>query len=252
LVPLQILVLVVDRRRRPAEWLSVLPTAVLSTVYFALIFSARSSHLHFNDGTFSLSAPFWAVIFNSIARMMWIWGFAAAAVLFIFHRRSALLVGLLSTGWMIAGLLPYSFLTYMPRVPSRHTYLASAGLALLVGAAFSTLMRQSRSGVVAVAAGLLLCHNIGYLWVRKHAQYAERAAPTVELLRTLRSTDGVVTVECFPYGYEIALDLVRLELKEAPERRLSIRLQPGCSGYKYTVVDGPERPVAGFERSTLN
>ena len=30
--------------------------------------------------------------------------------------------------------MPYSFLTYMPRLPSRHTYLASVGLAFIVAA----------------------------------------------------------------------------------------------------------------------
>ena len=34
--------------------------------------------------------------------------------------------------WMLITLLPYSLLTYIPYVPSRHTYLAGAGLALLV------------------------------------------------------------------------------------------------------------------------
>ena len=35
--------------------------------------------------------------------------------------------------WMGLALVPYSFLTYSTQIPSRQTYLASAGLALLAG-----------------------------------------------------------------------------------------------------------------------
>lgn len=57
---------------------------------------------------------------------------------------------------MALALLPYVFLTYQTRVPSRHTYLASAGLAMLAGAALHRLAgarppvpRWDRAGAMA-------------------------------------------------------------------------------------------------------
>jgi len=53
--------------------------------------------------------------------------------------------------WIAIGLLPYSFLTYSMQIPSRHTYLASAGLALLFGLAVARL--EARPHSPGLAAG---------------------------------------------------------------------------------------------------
>ena len=45
--------------------------------------------------------------------------------------------------WIGITLLPFCFLTYMPRIPSRHTYLPSAGLSLVVAAAFLALEQRT-------------------------------------------------------------------------------------------------------------
>ena len=89
---------------------------------------------------------------------------------------------------MVVSLLPYSFLTYMPVVPSRHTYLAGVGLSLIVAAGFVALREQpgSRRSVVAGVALLILLHNFSYLWIRKQRQYIERAEPTELLVENLR------------------------------------------------------------------
>jgi hypothetical protein len=66
-----------------------------------------------------------------------------------------------AVGWMTLGLLHYSFLTYMTRVPSRHTYLAAAGLALLVGWAAATVREYVPKPCLAAlfAAMLILLGN---------------------------------------------------------------------------------------------
>src|SRR6185436_19909523 len=98
--------------------------------------------------------------------------------------------------WMGIALVPYSFLTYSTQIPSRQTYLASAGLAILVGLAASVI--TDRRIAVAVLA-LMLVHNVGYLWTKKRAQFVERAAPTSQLIALAGRTRGRIWVHCFPW-----------------------------------------------------
>ena len=63
--------------------------------------------------------------------MNFLWGLVAGAVLVWLGTRGVARVVQLATLWMVLAILPYSFITYMSRVPSRHTYLASAVPALL-------------------------------------------------------------------------------------------------------------------------
>jgi len=190
-----------DRRR---ALLGAIPFAVAGIFYTGLIFATRDAHLHFHDGTFSLAAPFWITLRNSFGRLFWFWGFLALLVLL--RRRASRLRPLLvfAGAWMLLGFLPYSFLTYMPRVPSRHTYLASAGLAVVVAAGLLAWRRSQRPWAVATLAFVVVAHNCGYLWTVKRAQYAERAAPTEELLRVVARTDGPVLVQSFPLPAEVA------------------------------------------------
>ena len=102
---------------------------------------------------------------------------------------------LLALAWIGIALVPYSFLTYSTQIPSRQVYLASAGLALLVGLA---LARYQGHRIAAVVFALMLLHNTVYLWTKKRAQFVERAAPTEQLIRFARRTPGAIWVQCFP------------------------------------------------------
>ncbi|MEK7409388.1 MAG: hypothetical protein AAB225_30350 [Acidobacteriota bacterium] len=204
-----------------AEWrkrlLAVVPFACLAAVYFALIYSARSSHLFFGDGTFSLNASFWIVLLNSAGRLFWFSGMLGLLAIRLWQdwRWRPLLWA--AGAWIVITFLPYSFLTYMPRVPSRHTYWASAGLALVVGAgflAFYRRFRRSRPWAVAVVATLIVAHNCGYLWFKKRPQYLERAAPTEALIEFASKVDGTVYVHCFPYALDVAVYAVELRLNK--------------------------------------
>jgi hypothetical protein len=57
---------------------------------------------------------------------------------------------------------------------------------------------------------ILILHNVGYLWLRKHQQYVDRAAPTEELIRLAARSDGPILVTAFPYSKEIAGWAVKL------------------------------------------
>ena len=188
--------------------LSALPFAALAVVYAVSIFAARGVHLHFRDGTFSLSSPVWIIWPNSASRLFWIWGVLSLAALLVLGAKQW--TRLLSVGgiWIAVTLLPYSFLTYMPYVPSRHTYLASVGLAWVVAASFLALKArwsESKQWAIAGLAALILVHNCAYLWTKKQQQFVRRAAPTEALIEFARKSPGPIRVKCFPYGAEAAL-----------------------------------------------
>lgn len=204
------------KRRMPVAALA--PFAALAAVYFGVTFASRDTHLHFNDGTFSLSAPVWLVLPRSIGSILWIWGYAALAIILALKpaRWKEILVA--AGVWMSLTLLPYSFLTYMTRVPSRHTYWASAALALLAGFALLALkdwaeQRGTRWLAPALAA-LVIAHQAGYIWFYKHRQYALRAEPTEKLLEAARQAPAagrpMIYAKCFPYPAEIGRTALRV------------------------------------------
>ena len=135
LLPLFVLVVEPEQWRRRLPRLA--PHLVLVLLGVASIAQSRSNSFRFTDGSFSLHAPFWITWPHSFARLLWIWGWPAVLVLFVFgdarFRRGALV----ALAWMGIALVPYSFLTYSTQIPSRQVYLASAGLALLVGLALA-------------------------------------------------------------------------------------------------------------------
>lgn len=189
------------------NWRRLIPYAVLGALVTGSIFLFRGDSFRFSDGSFSLHAPFWITWPRGVGRVLWIWGWIGAALVWwrgnAEHRRFALL----AVVWIAIALLPYVFLTYSTAIPSRQTYLATAGLALLFGLAVDSLRR--REAVFAVVI-LMLIHNIGYLWTKKRAQFLDRAEPTERLIRLARETDGPIWVRCFPRTDWIAKEAVHL------------------------------------------
>jgi hypothetical protein len=181
------------------------PFAVISVLYAAAIFGAKQTHLHLNDGTFSTSSPVVEVVARSSFRLLWIWGVVALGAL-VAWRPSGRKLMMGAAAWIVITLLPYSFLKYMPHVPSRHVYWASVGLAFLVAAALLKLwdrLPERREIAVALAAAII-AHNCGYLWIKKLPQYERRAAPTEKFLTYSEGVPGQIVVKCFPYGAELA------------------------------------------------
>ena len=129
------------------------------------------------------------------------------AVLFIFGEARWRRGALTALAWMGIALTPYIFLTYSTEIPSRQVYLASAGLALVVGLALAQYKRRRMAGAV---LALMLLHNTVYLWSRKRAQFVERAAPTEQLVNFARRTPGAIWVQCFPLPGIVAEEAVRL------------------------------------------
>lgn len=207
------------------------PFVLVSLVYAVLIFAAKTNHLHLNDGTFSLSAPAGMVIVRSIGRLLWVWGIPAVAILWWNRKRNGWL--LVAAGfWMAVTILPYSFLTYMPRVPSRHVYWSSAGLAFLVGGAWLLLWNSPGTRWVARAAAVaMVVHNCGWLWAKKYPQYVRRAEPTEALVRYVRDAHGPLRLKCFPYSPEVAERAVRVRLGRSVETTWEPEAPAGADVY---------------------
>lgn len=195
-------------RGRRILWLAFLGLACLDVL---LIFAASGHSFRFGDGSFSLKAPFWLTLPVSFARLLWVWGVVALVCVLVLRRKPFRQLVVMATVWAALALVPYSFLTYMHRIPSRQTYLASVGLAWVVAAgfrAFESRLRLHRSAVLAAVAVLVLGANVGYLWTKKREQFQDRAAPTEALLALARTTNGPIYMRCYPgppLVYEAAL-----------------------------------------------
>ena len=184
------------------------PFFFLSLSYFAFNVIDRSSNLHWNDGTFRLGWHFLPVLFNSTARLFSFWGLAAIALLAYNRKIIEWRIVFFALAWIPICLAPYAFIAYMPRVPSRHVYLASLGVALLISVAVQPLLHR-RKTILALLA-LDLVSNTSYIWFYKHNQFMERANVTEHLIRDakLLSTANhphALQVSCFPLAPEIAV-----------------------------------------------
>jgi hypothetical protein len=244
-VPLLALIVLVERTHWKARLALLAPFAALAVADFAMIYAARTNHLFFHDGTFSLHGPFWVVLPVSAGRLLWVWGCASLAVLVFRRARQWMPLIAVAGVWIVITLLPYSFLTYMPRVPSRHTYFASAGLALIVAAGFLTLRECSRRRVwvAGLLAGIVVSHQCIYLWTRKQRQFQERAAPTEALLRLARQHRGPLYVGCFPYDRSIAEATVEVYYGDRVQVVLGPR-PPGTGAVRVWDLCGGSQPSA--------
>jgi hypothetical protein len=199
--------------------LRLTPYALLAALAIVSVVASRGTSFRFADGSFSIHAPFWITWPRNYFRVLWIWGLPATAAVFVARDRALRGAAIAAFAWIGIGLAPYSFLTYSTQIPSRQTYLASAGLALLCGLAmahWSTRWTGSRLLLGAVAA-LVLLHNVGYLWTKKRSQFLARAAPTEQLIALARRTPGPIWVRCFPRNSFIAEGAVHLAAGYPPE-----------------------------------
>ncbi len=191
----------------------------LALADLVLIFTGARQNHHFSDGTFQFTSQFAITLLNSAARGFWIWASAGTVLILAWRSRGALRVLAVSLLWIAFSLLPYSFVTYMPRIPSRHHYLASVGFALIIGAAMVTLRQRTRSRwpVLAVMT-LLVVHNLGYLWVVKRSQFEARSEPIEAILRVARKDQRrPLLIRCLPISLDEAKRAMELRLGEGPD-----------------------------------
>jgi hypothetical protein len=196
----------------------ILPHAALAAVAVTWIAGSQGISFRFSDGSFSLYAPVWITWPVNYLRVMWIWGVVAVIAILAARDRKLWSSAAIAAAWLGIALVPYSFLLYSARIPSRQTYLASAGLAMLVGlaAAYWQEHAGTRRMVLGAVAAVVLVHNVGYLWTKKRSQFLERAAPTEQLIALARQTHGPIWVRCFPRNHFIAEEAAHLGAGYAP------------------------------------
>jgi hypothetical protein len=213
-----------DREGRKRSLARLLPHLALACLAVASVAASRASSFRFSDGSFSLHAPFWFTWPYGIARVLGIWGWIALAAILCFRMPSLRKTAWLALAWIGIALVPYSFLTYSRQIPSRQTYLASFGLALLVGLAMKHLAASKWGAgkwlrpatVVELVAAIVILANVEYLWTRKRAQFLARAQPTEQLIKLARQTEGPIWVQCFPRVPYIAQEAVHLAAGRSP------------------------------------
>jgi len=194
------------------------PHVALALVAVASVWMTRAYSFRFSDGSFSLAAPYWITWPRGMARLLWVWGWIALAGIAWLRQSDLWKQAGAALVWMGIALVPYSFLTYSTQIPSRQTYVASAGLAVLFGLLMTRLAREPGAlrKLAAAAAMAMLVSNVGYLWTKKRAQFLERAQPTEQLIRLARQTPGPIWMECFPRNRYVAEEAVRMGAGRSP------------------------------------
>jgi len=151
----------------------------------------------------------------SLHRLLFPWAYIAVLLWLATRRGPVAATALAGFAWMAVVLLPYVFLTYQNHVPSRHTYLASIGLAWFLAA----LVEEMRPRLLPAAfIAAFVVANVAYLWIVKDRQYEQRAAPTTRLIEELRNhSPEPLLVEGFPYNPWVAKTTARLAPGWEPE-----------------------------------
>ena len=188
-----------ERPKRFTAILGLLPFLAIGVASIVWIAVGRMSNPRFGDGSFAITGHFPRVLAESLGRLLFVWGLLALIGLGVFRAREYLRLTIYSLFWMIVGLIPYSFLTYMNRVPSRQTYLASVGLSLLAAAAMVCVWERLGGRSVLVLATLILMVNVTILWRKKADQYRTRSLPTDILINAVRHAEGPIHIRCYPY-----------------------------------------------------
>jgi hypothetical protein len=95
--------------------------------------------------------------------------------------------------WLLITPVPYCFVTYLDRIPSRQTYLPSVATSALIGILGMYLWESVTAGratkrqktVLLALCLAMVALNVAFVW-NKNAQFVKRAAPIKLLLDTLR------------------------------------------------------------------
>ncbi len=204
-----LLPVLLDRRYSLRALRGAGPFVLIATGYVIWSLATRVAGPATPDIRFSLSAPWLLTLFNSFWRLVLPWGLVAAAVLTWAKRPGDRQLRSAAVIWMLVGLLPFSFLTYMHQIPSRLTYIATAGLAWLVGAAAQRLLEERQTAVFAMIAFAVVAVNLEITWVKKMAQFRERAEASERLRQAGAQASGPVAVHCIGLPDFVAVEVLK-------------------------------------------
>jgi hypothetical protein len=193
------LVLMVDLYRNRFVWrhyaLLLLPTAIFGCVFLFTL----SNNFMLTNRSYSFGPHALIVLAVSLHRLLWPWFYIILIVVWLRTRKIPWLPLAAFIGTSLVTMLPYMFISYQNSLPSRQLYLASAVLMTM----FATLVKPLRGTMLLkIVVAAFVAFNAGYLWIRKDAQFEERAAPTSQLIEALKHHAPQRTVvRNFAYPY---------------------------------------------------
>ena len=173
----------------------LIPSAVFGGVFLW----TWSTNVYIQNGIYDAGPRALLVLVRTLNRLFWPWFYLFLAT---FRLKTSQWPdwkrALIYLMWLLVPIAPYLFLTYQTALPSRHVYFVS--MVLTAGMAFLICNLRNKTLQQTFIVGFL-AFNIGYLWFRKDAQFEERARPTTELLRLLRShSPRQILIFDFPYA----------------------------------------------------
>lgn len=185
-------------RGTPKFWPRYLLLLIPTSVFGAAFELTLSKNFMLNSGIHAFRWHALPTLLYSFHHLLWPWTYIGVVLLRITNGKwpDRKLVGLTCAA-IIAVLLPYMFVIYTYRIPSRQTYLASA--VLVTSLAATIFQMRSQNLRIAFVASFVL-FNISYIWIRNDSQMEKRAAPTTALLEQLKSrSPGPVRLVGFEY-----------------------------------------------------
>ena len=177
--------------RRRLLWYA--PFVIAGIGYAALV---RASDVFIAHGVYAVGSHFFSVYTRSLnILLLYVYPFMLAALLLRQRPDSRRLKpgAWFFFAWLLVTLVPYCFLTYLDRIPSRHTYLPSVATAALIGILGMYLWESVAAGratkrqkaVLLALCLAMVALNVAFVW-NKNAQFVRRAAPMKLLLDTLQ------------------------------------------------------------------
>jgi hypothetical protein len=202
----------------------LIPTAVFAAVFLSTL--RTNFMLTSRSYTFGFHAV--GVLLLSLHRLLWPWLYIILVLTLITNRQAVRWDRLpLYFGCVVVPMLPYMFIAYQRSLPSRQLYLSSAVL-MTVYALLLKPLEQTR--LLQVFLGSFVIFNIGYLWVRKDAQFVDRAAPTTQLIAALsRHSPQPALVLDFAYPYP---DIARAAALAVPGWKPELILVSGAGEFR--------------------
>jgi hypothetical protein len=234
-IPLMALMAFLEKAPIRRTLWALIPFILICGVYVLWVLQGRENNHHFYDGTFVAQLGFLKTVALSTVRGLWVWGWVAVTVLLVFRTRQRAMV-VVALLWMFASLFPYSFLTYMRTVPSRHHYLAAVGCSLIIAMAIQTLHeRTNRSRIVLWCLLVIGLHHAAYLWTAKYRQFERRAEPIEAFLHFLRNEPRrPILIHCSDYLFSEAQRAAFLRRGE-PEQNFVLDLSGARDGPSYCL-----------------
>ncbi len=223
--------------RRELAWF--FPFVILALAQFVLSLWQRPRILAWNTSLAGLD-QWW---------MTAVWTAVVLACLWVLKAVSQRSFAVGCASFVVLSLMVGAYLDHGLQVSSSTVYLASFGLALLVGQLFSRLQERLGFPVAALAGFLVMALNVGFLWTIERKQMLDFAFPTRVLTNAALYAQGPIRLSCFPFPIEIAQAAAQAYGSEVVAETKATKVVPHCISFSYKDAAGAVRQV--YQRSAF-